>query len=296
MVNSRPAAYRFLSCCHHQPPSYHNGDDGKKDMPDPKACLRLGSDGRKINSASAAALYACTDSPTGTSFSLPTSGSSRGLNLMATFLSPGRKSEDWSNSRARSEALKAIQGDLSAYASGDSNLETPIRRDPRRVGTRRANKRETEIAQAKKAEDLFEEDPYWGKRSSARTHRRALPSSIEVVAPISGSPVRLYGRSLTSPHPEIVAASMTPSFPMTAQGWFSAPTNHYGTPARTTRASTSAIMTPRARQGPGNRLPLGGCCWRTTHIRSYHLSHRHGIYLHILPLSITFTSSRAEHI
>jgi hypothetical protein len=166
VVNSRPAAYRFLSLLSPQPPSSTTSDDGKKDVPDTKNLPpgSRGATGARSNSASAAALMSFSTSPTGPRSPLPTSGSTSGLNLMAaTSVAPRRKSEDWSNSRARGEALKAIQGDLSAYASGDNNWKR--RSGEILAGWDKAGEQaKHEIAQAKKAEDLFEEDPYWGKK------------------------------------------------------------------------------------------------------------------------------------
>ena len=83
--------------------------------------------------------------------------------MAATSVAPRRKSEDWGNSRARGEALRAIQGDLTAYASGDNNWKR--RSGEILAGWDKANEAEkTQVASAKKAEDLFEEDPYWGKK------------------------------------------------------------------------------------------------------------------------------------
>ena len=165
-ASSRPAAYRFLSLLSSQPPSTGTSDDGKKDVPDTRNLPpgSRGATGARSNSASAAALMSFSTSTSGPRSPLPTSGSTSGLNLMAaTSVAPRRKSEDWSGSRARGEALKAIQGDLSAYASGDNNWK-------RRSGEilagwdKAGEEAKKEIAQAKKAENLFEEDPYWGKK------------------------------------------------------------------------------------------------------------------------------------
>jgi hypothetical protein len=83
--------------------------------------------------------------------------------MAATSVAPRRKSEDWSNSRARGEALRAIQGDLTAYASGDNNWKR--RSGEILAGWDKANESEkNQVVGTKKAEDLFEEDPYWGKK------------------------------------------------------------------------------------------------------------------------------------
>ena len=165
-ANSRPSPYRFLSLLSSQPPSSNVSDDGRKDVPDNKNLPpgSRGVTGARSNSASAAALMAFSTSPNAPRSPLPTSGSTSGLNLMAaTSVAPRRKSEDWSNSRARGEALRAIQGDLTAYASGDNNWKR--RSGEILAGWDRASEAEkTQVAGARKAEDLFEEDPYWGKK------------------------------------------------------------------------------------------------------------------------------------
>jgi hypothetical protein len=161
----RPGAYRFFSLLSSQPPTPTN-EPVKPEAPD-NANLAPGSrgvTGARSNSASAAALMSFTGSPPGIRTPLPTSGSTSGLNLMAaTSVAPRRKSEDWSNSRARGEALRAIQGDLTAYASGDNSWK-------RRSGEilagweKAAKEQEREVENTKKVEDLFEDDPYWGKK------------------------------------------------------------------------------------------------------------------------------------
>lgn len=165
----RPTPYRFLSLLSTQPPRL--ADAGTMDpdrVTDSEQEVHMTENrrtrGSRSNSASAAALMGLTTSPTSPRTPLPTSESTSALNLMAaTSVAPRRKSEDWSNSRARGEALRAIQGDLSAYANGDNNWK---RRSGEILATwDKCNEADKKlVVKAKKAEDLFEEDPVWGKK------------------------------------------------------------------------------------------------------------------------------------